>query len=165
MVGTVYWITGLAGAGKTTIGKALYERIKSYKDNVVLLDGDALRETIAFDLGYTQEDRYESANRNIRLCKLLADQGIDVICCTICMFENIRKWNRENNQQYVEVYLRVPMAVLKERNQKNLYEDSQDNLVGLGVGMEEPRNPDLVIDNDGSISPDEIIEMILKRVR
>lgn len=161
MAGTVFWITGLSGAGKTTVGKALYEKIKDQKDNVVLLDGDALRNTIAADLGYTKAERHESAERNVRLCKLLGDQGIDVVCCTICMFEDIRQWSRENNEKYVEVYLKVPMEVLKGRNQKNLYVEAQDNLVGLGIGMEEPEHPDLVITNNGDQSPEIIADQIL----
>lgn len=163
MAGTIFWITGLSGAGKTTVGKIVYDKIKSKKDNVVLLDGDVLRNTIAADLGYTQEDRHESARRNTRLCKLLADQNIDVVCCTICMFEDIRRWSRENNENYVEVYLKVSMDVLKKRNQKNLYVDSQNELVGLGVCMEEPEHPDMVIVNDGYSTPDEIASLILKK--
>lgn len=163
MAGTVYWITGLSGAGKTTVGAMVYKRLKNKKDNVVILDGDALRNTIAPDLGYTNEDRHESARRNTRLCKLLADQDIDVVCCTICMFEDIRRWSRDNNDRYVEVYLKVPMDELKKRNQKNLYVEAQDELVGLGVGMEEPKNPDLVIINDGSRKPDDIAEEILEK--
>lgn len=163
MTGTVFWITGLSGAGKSTIGKEVYNIIKARKDNVVMLDGDALRNSIAFDLGYTEEDRHESARRNVRICKLLADQGLDVICCTICMFEDIRRWSRDNNEKYIEVYLKVPMDVLKNRNQKNLYVDAQDELVGLGVGMEEPENPDLVIINDGEMSPNDIAVRILEK--
>ena len=164
MSGTVYWLTGLSGAGKTTVGKILYKKLKKQKENVVLLDGDALRQAIASDLGYTQDDRHESARRNTGLCKLLADQGLDVICCTICMFEDVRQWSRTNNKNYFEVYLKVPLEVLKKRNQKNLYEEASDELVGLGVDMEEPKHPDLVVINDGSISPEEIAEEILRKV-
>ncbi len=161
--GTVYWITGLSGAGKSTVGKAVYEKIRAVKDNVVFLDGDALRNAIAADLKYTEEDRHESARRNVGLCRLLGDQGIDVICCTICMFEDIRRWSRENNEKYLEVYLKVPMDVLKKRNQKNLYSDSEDEVVGLGVGMEEPENSDMVIVNDGSMEPEKIADKILMK--
>ncbi len=164
MAGTLFWITGLSGAGKTTIGKAVYNKIKSKKDSVVFLDGDILRKTISFDLGYTQGDRHESALRNIRLCKMLADQDIDVICCTICMFDDIRKWNRDNNENYVEVYLKVPMDKLRERNQKGLYKDVPDELVGIGVGMDEPKNPDIVIINDGTNTPDDIADLILEKL-
>lgn len=164
MEGTVYWITGLSGAGKTTIGTLLYEKLKGTKDNVVLLDGDALRNTIATDLGYTQGDRHESAERNMRLCKLLADQGIDVVCCTICMFEDIRQWSRENNKNYREIYVKVPLDVLKQRNQKGLYEGRTDELVGFGVGMEEPQHPDCILINDGSKSPQEMLEEVFEKI-
>ena len=165
MTGTVFWITGLSGAGKTTVGRKLYELIKSKKKNVVMLDGDALRTAISSDLGYSNEDRRESAGRNAKLCKLLADQGIDVVCCTISMFEEVRRWNRENNEKYFEVYLKVPMEVLKQRNQKNLYVDAQDALVGLGVNMEEPEHPDFTIESDGPNSPDEIAIGILRKAK
>lgn len=165
MAGTVFWITGLSGAGKTTIGKIVFDKIKSTKDNVVFLDGDILRKTIAFDLGYTQEDRHESAQRNVRLCKMLADQDIDVVCCTICMFDDIREWNRDNNEKYIEVYLKVPIDKLMERNQKNLYINAPDKLVGLGVGMEEPKNPDVVVVNDGTNTPDNIADLILGKAK
>ncbi len=162
--GTVYWITGLSGAGKTTIGTLLYEKVKSQKDNVVFLDGDALRNAIAADLGYTKDDRHESAQRNIRLCKLLADQGFDVVCCTICMFEDIRKWSRENNKNYQEIYIKAPLDVLKQRNQKGLYKSNADELVGFGIGMEEPMNPDCVLLNDGRKSPQEMLGELLEKI-
>lgn len=161
MSGIVFWITGLSGAGKTTVGKELYRKIKEKTDAVLMLDGDELRKTIAADLGYTQEDRHESARRNTRLCKLLADQGMHVVCCTICMFEDIRKWSRDNNDKYIEVYLKVPMDVLRKRNQKNLYEDAEDELVGLGVGMEEPEHPDIVVINDGKRTAEDIADEIM----
>jgi len=161
--GIAFWITGLSGAGKTTVGKVLYEKIKAIKPNVVLLDGDMLRQVFGDDLGYTKEDRIKSANRNSRILNMLASQDIDTICCTICMFEDVRRWNRDNNERYVEVYLKVPMDVLKDRNQKNLYEEAQDEVVGLGVDMEEPQNPDLVIVNDGTKTPEEIADMIMEK--
>ncbi len=165
MAGTVFWITGLSGAGKTTVGNAVFKKLKQKKDNVVMLDGDALRKAISSDLGYSSEDRHESARRNIRLCKLLADQEIDVVCCTICMFEDIRQWNRANNERYFEVYLKTPMGILQERNQKSLYTDSKDKVVGIGIGMEEPKHPDVVFVNDGTCTPDDIADKIILRAK
>lgn len=66
-------------------------------------------------MGYSKEDRLKSAIRNSRLCKLLSDQGIDVICCTISMFDAIREWNRENIKNYFEIYLDVSLETLKDR--------------------------------------------------
>lgn len=159
-MGNVYWITGLSGAGKTTVSKALYNKLKSKKDNVVFLDGDILRDVFGNDLGYTKEDRLKSAMRNSRLCKMLSEQGIDVICATISMFDEVRKYNRENILGYKEIYLSVSLEVLKERNQKKLYSNGS-NVVGMDIEFEEPKCPDIVIENDGSISIAEITNKIL----
>jgi adenylylsulfate kinase-like enzyme len=159
--GTVYWITGLSGAGKTTIGKLLYNKLKGKKNNVVFLDGDLLREVFGNDLGYSKNERYISAMRNARLCKLFSDQGIDVVCATISMFNIVRAWNRENIMQYKEIYLKVSLDVLSKRNQKGLYYTEADHLVGLGVEMEEPENPDVLVENNGILTPLEVLDFIL----
>jgi len=114
--GIVYWITGLSGAGKTTIGSLLYKKLRARKDNVVLLDGDVVRRAFGNDLGYTREDRHEMAMRYSRICRMLSEQGIDVVCCTISMFDDVRAWNRENIAEYREVYLRVSREVLAQRS-------------------------------------------------
>lgn len=160
--GTVYWITGLSGAGKTTIGKYLYHVLQRKKRNVLFLDGDILREVFGNDLGYSAEDRYKSAMRNSKLCKMLSDQGMDVVCCTISMFDDVRAWNRDKIERYVEIYLQVSMDILSKRNQKGLYTaESKRNLVGLDVKMEVPKCPDFVFENDGRQTPEQIVEQIL----
>ena len=74
------WITGLAGAGKTTIATALYERLKPEHKNLVLLDGDCFREVMGQDVGYDLNSRKIMAKRMSRLCKYLTDQDMHVIC-------------------------------------------------------------------------------------
>lgn len=163
-MGCVYWITGLSGAGKTTIGKLLYQKVKDKEANTVFLDGDVLRKVFGDDLGYTKEDRKKCAMRYSRLCALLAVQGINVICCTISMFDSVREWNRCNIQDYREIYVKVPIHILQERNQKGLYSEvnvqNDINLVGVTYKMEEPKTPDLVLNNEGSLTPEEQIDII-----
>ena len=100
----VYWITGLSGAGKTSVGLLLYKKMKQNYPNTVFLDGDVLREVFGNDLGYTREERIKCAMRYARLCKMLQEQEMNVICCTISMFDEIRSWNRENIGNYREIY-------------------------------------------------------------
>ena len=98
--GTVYFFTGLSGAGKTTVGSLFYQRLKNTKPNAVYLDGDEIRVAFGEDVGYTNDERLRWAGRIFRVCRLLSDQGIDVVCCSIAMFDTVRRWNREHIPNY-----------------------------------------------------------------
>lgn len=161
---TVYWITGLSGAGKTTIGKLFYEKLKAACPNTVFLDGDTLRKVFGDDLGYTKEERRKCAMRYSRLCAMLQSQDMNVICCTISMFDSVREWNRDNIQSYKEIYVKVSMNTLQCRDQKGLYsgvtEEDQKVVVGIHLELEEPKYPDLVLHNNGEKTPEEQAEEI-----
>lgn len=157
--GTVYFFTGLSGAGKTTIGGLFCRRLKATKPNAVYLDGDEIRVAFGEDVGYTHEERLRWAGRIFRVCKLLSDQGIDVVCCSIAMFDSVRQWNREHIPNYKEIYIRVKKETLMQRNQKGLY-TAGHNVVGIDLPFDEPKTPDLVIQNDGDRTPLELVEEI-----
>lgn len=157
--GTVYFFTGLSGAGKTTIGGLFYQRLKATKPNVVLLDGDEIRVAFGEDVGYTQSERLRWAGRIFRVCKLLSDQGVDVVVCSIAMHESIRRWNRENIPNYKEIYIKVNRDTLLQRNQKGLYTAGK-NVVGVDLPFDEPKSPDLVVSNDGEYTPLEQVEQL-----
>lgn len=152
-MGTIYWITGLSGADKTTIGKLLYEKIKVEYSNTVFLDGDILSKVFGDDLGYSRGERRKCAMRYSRLCAMLQEQGVNVICWTISMFESVRKWNRENIHNYKGIYIKVSMDTLQKRDQKGLYSgvtgEEQKEVVGIHMELEEPKCLDLVLENDG----------------
>lgn len=160
--GTLYWITGLSGSGKTTIGNYLYYEIKKERKNVVILDGDILQNVIGGGAaGYTHSDRKTRGMQYARMCKALTDQGIIVICCTVCMYEDIRKWNRRNNSGYIEIFIDTPIDVLKARDQKGLYSSGRKNVVGLDIEAEFPQHPDLVLLNDNSTPVADSVREIL----
>ena len=151
--GTVYFFTGLSGAGKTTVGSLFYQRLKNTKPNAVYLDGDEIRVAFGEDVGYTNDERLRW------VCRLLSDQGIDVVCCSIAMFDTVRRWNREHIPNYKEIYIRVKKETLIQRNQKGLYTGGR-NVVGVDLPFDEPQSPDLVLQNDGERTPLELVEEI-----
>ena len=166
-IGTTYWITGLSGAGKPTIGRLLYETINEKKSNIVFLDGDILRQ-VYNTTDYSSEGRLRLAMQHSRLCKMLNEQGIDVVICVIAMYDECREWNRDNIENYVEVYLDVDIEELIHRDQKQLYsralKNEIDNVMGINMDFDEPKNPNLRIDNSGRYTPKEVVDMILKYI-
>jgi adenylylsulfate kinase-like enzyme/gamma-glutamyl-gamma-aminobutyrate hydrolase PuuD len=166
--GTVYWLTGLSGAGKTTVGDLLTAQLRAMGRPVIMLDGDILREVYGDDLGHTEAARRQVAARNSRICRFLASQGVDVVCCTISMFHDVRDWNRANIPNYKEIYLRVPMETLKERDPKGLYgrvlRGEIADVYGVDLEWEEPRTPDLIVDNDGKQTPRQSVQVILEAI-
>lgn len=150
--GFVFWITGLSGSGKTTISKSLYDHLIKSCSNLVLLDGDVIRELFGHDLGHNQKDRLINANRISRLCWFLSEQGIHVICATMSLFKECHQWNRKNISNYREILIDVPLEVLKQRDSKGIYSRAQSgslsDVVGLDIEGSFPENPDLIIKND-----------------
>ena len=162
--GTVYFFTGLSGAGKTTIGGLFYQRLKAGKPNVILLDGDQIRPIYNEDIGYSDADRIKGAQRTFRVAKMLSDQGIDVVVCSICMYSAVREWNRENIENYREIYIKVDREVLLRRNQKGLYTAGKD-VVGVDIPFDEPKRPDFIIENNGQETPEAIVSRLEEALR
>lgn len=154
--GTVYFFTGLSGAGKTTLGGLFHRRLKARKNDVVLLDGDSIRLVYNEDISYTEDSRRKGAGRTFRVAKMLSDQGIDVVVCSICMYSAVRDWNRANIENYREIYIKVDKDTLLRRNQKGLYTAGKD-VVGIDIPFDEPKSPDYVIENNGHETPEAIV--------
>ena len=159
--GTVYFFTGLSGAGKTTIGGLFFKRLKENKHNVFLLDGDEFRKNLCSDLGYSNEERLKAAYRGFGMSKMIADQGIDVVNCGIAMFSEIREWNRENIENYKEIYIKVSKETLVKRDQKGLY-SSGKSVVGIDLPFDEPMASDFIVENNGDETPEVIVERLEK---
>lgn len=164
--GRLFWVTGLSDAGKTTVSEVLYKYLKGKQDNIVWIDGDKIREVYQ-NTDYSEEGREKISYTNMRLCKMLTDQGIDVIISVIGMRDAYRDWNRANIENYYEIYLEVPMDALIKRDSKGLYAKAlrgeAKNVYGIDMSFEEPKSPDIKLLNDGRITPVEICNAIIKQ--
>ena len=160
---TVFWFTGLSGAGKSTIARCFYEDLKK-EHSCVFLDGDELREVLGMQEAFSQEQRRTLAFQYARLCLLLVKQNTHVICATVSMFDEVRMWNRKSIPDYVEIYVQAPLSVLKKRR-KHLYSsDKNIPVVGVNLPFDEPKNPDFTLNNDSSITPSEHVDFLKKRL-
>ncbi len=162
----VIWLIGLSGAGKTTIGMRLVERLRAAHDNIVFLDGDMLREVWGDDLGHDLEGRSKNARRVSHLCRLLDRQEVHVVTAILSVFPEWQRWNRREFSSYFQVFLDVPMEVLKARDSKGLYaaaaRGDTANIVGLDIDFPTPVDSDLVLSGqEATQDPEKLVQRIL----
>ncbi|MEO8038958.1 MAG: adenylyl-sulfate kinase [Betaproteobacteria bacterium] len=154
----VIWIIGLSGSGKTTLGRAVVRQWREWAPNTVLVDGDEVRRVFAHDQGdapYTPAGRRLNAQRITELCAWLDDQGMNVVCCILSLFPELRAANRQRFSRYFEIYLAAPVDVLAARDTRNLYAPAlrgeTRNVAGVDIRFPEPETADMVIDTSGAL--------------
>ena len=150
----IIWIIGLSGAGKTTLGSCLCEKLRLKGKAVVMLDGDEIRNLFSNDLSHSLEDREKNADRIFNLGQFIASQGIIVICPILSIFTKHRKLNRNSENKYYEIFIDTPLDILEKRDSKGIYEKFNKgkicNVAGKDLNFPIPTNPDLKILNIGS---------------
>jgi len=147
-----YWITGLPAAGKTTLGRALRDALKSGGTMASLLDGDELRRGLCSDLGLSDEDRRENIRRAGEVARLMVDSGLTVICAFVSPFavdrQRVRSLFPEGD--FLEIYMATPVSVCASRDPKGLYAKARrgeiTQLTGFDAPYECPVLPEFVFD-------------------
>ncbi len=150
----VIWLVGLSGAGKTTIGKALYQSMKKRNRHTVFIDGDEVREMFRHNQhsdAYSLAGRRQNAERIQAMCAWLEKQEIDVVCCILSIFDEVSQQNQQKFKQYYEVFVDTPLPVLIEQDGKGLYQAAlsgkTQNVVGIDLAYAPPKSPNLIIKN------------------
>jgi adenylylsulfate kinase len=166
--GTVIWITGLSGSGKSTICRAIWQEMKSFMPELFVLDGDAIRQTFGNDLGYCEADRVIQIKRIQNIAKLLADQGAVVLIAALYAHPELLDWNKQNLPNYFEVYLKTSVHFLRQRDAKNLYNQAIvgkiANVVGVDIPWYPPQLADMVIDATQLEPPESLARRIISNV-
>lgn len=168
----VLWLTGLPGAGKSTLGALVEERLTAMGRLVCVLDGDVLRRGLCRDLDFTEADRTENVRRVAEVAKLMSDAGLIVVVSLISPYRRDRRMARERmaEGEFIEVFIDAPLAVTEQRDPKGLYRKARrgelKNFTGIDAPYEVPENPDLRIQTDSSSAPegaDRIIRLLVNR--
>lgn len=159
------WITGLPASGKTTLGKALQNRISQLKIPVVLLDGDEVRRGLCNDLGFSPADRTENIRRVSNIAALLNSQGVVSICCFVSPQRSMREMARTiiGQKSFFEVYTDAPVEVCQLRDVKGNYSKAIKGLLpgftGVSDSYEAPMNPNLHL-NTAELSESEAVDIL-----
>lgn len=166
-LGFCLWLTGLPSAGKTTIGKALAERLDHRGWFAELLDGDEIRKGLSADLGFDRASREAHAGRVAFVAKLLARNGAIPIVALISPYRTSRARARETIGRFVEVYVNTPLEVCEVRDVKGLYRKARAGeireMTGVDDPYEPPEHPEIVVDAV-RLTPAESAEFILREL-
>lgn len=158
------WLIGPSAAGKTTISKLLYKNIKK-QNNLVLIDGDQVRQLYENNLGYDAISRSKNTQRYINLVKWLVDFDISSIVAVISPFQKDRVDCRKKIKNYYEIYLKSSRDERVKRDKKNLYlpalKGEKKNVVDVDIPFEETSTCDLVINTENK-EPIDIVNEIIK---
>jgi adenylylsulfate kinase len=140
--GGVIWLTGLSGAGKTTIARAAQQELLRQGIAAEVLDGDTIRETFSRGLGYSKADRDENVRRTGCVAKLLASHGVVVLVALISPYRAAREEVREEVERagipFLEVYVNAPLEVCEERDPKGLYHKARRGEIPSFTGVDDP---------------------------
>jgi bifunctional enzyme CysN/CysC len=166
----VLWLTGLSGAGKSTIANLLEQRLHALGRHTYLLDGDNLRQGLNKDLGFTAADRVENIRRVGELAKLFVDAGLIVIVAFISPFRNERRIARAGvaKGEFFELYVDTPLALCEQRDPKGLYKKARQgqlsNFTGIDSPYEPPENPELILQT-AKATPAESVDKIIMALK
>ena len=166
----VVWLTGLSGAGKSTIANLLEKRLFAEGRHTYLLDGDNVRHGLNMDLGFTEEDRVENIRRVAEVARLMVDAGLIVLVSFISPFRAERQMARDlmGDGEFVEVHIDTPLAEAERRDVKGLYKKARagelKNFTGVDSPYEPPEHPEIHIDTT-RLSAAEAAEQIFETLR
>ena len=167
MAGKVVWLTGIPGAGKTTIGMLLQKRLESSNKPVVLLDGDKFRQERCQDLGFTIQDRRENVRRAIEEARAQSAKGKTVIVAFTSPFNDLREKAKQDMPMLL-VHVKASIEECERRDPKGLYKQAKEgkitNFVPFDIPYEEPKDPDITLDTESS-SPDQCVDQIMSALK
>src|SRR4029078_9288756 len=154
--GFTVWLTGLSGAGKTTVAQSIVNELKASDVNIELLDGDDVRTNLSKGLGFSKEDRDTNIRRIGYVSRLLSRNGVGVIASAISPYRDVRDEVRQSitsdGSEFIEVYVQCPIEVLVERDVKGLYKKALageiEEFTGVSDPYEEPLNPEVIVKTD-----------------
>ena len=170
--GFVIWMSGLSGAGKSTIASAVERRLLALHIPAFTLDGDILRSGLCVDLGFSDEERTENQRRAAQAAALLKKSGQVVLVSTISPLSAHRQFARNCiGEDFMEVYVKADLNTCRQRDPKKLYEKLEDtgiaNFTGVDSNYEVPESPDLILDtmaHDKTYCTDALLDAILQKL-
>ena len=160
--GVLIWITGLSGAGKTSLANQIKKEIKENYGPTLLINGDDLRKIFKLNK-YDKSSRLMYVKQYSELLKFITNQGINVIFTVVGLFDSIRNWNRKNIDNYIEIFVKADVLQIKKKRKKKIYFEKKQ-IMGVQIKPEFPKKPDIILINDFKSNIKKLSKDLIKKI-
>ena len=163
--GILFWVTGLSGSGKTTLSKKIKKDITKYYGPTLLISGDDLRKIFNFNK-YTLLDRIILSKKFGNFAKFITDQKINLIFAIVGMMHRSREWNKNNVDNYLEIYIKTNIKTIIKANKKKIYhKKNSGDIVGVNIKPELPKKSDIIITNNFKKTANVLSKELVRKIR
>ena len=161
--GILFWITGLSGSGKTVIAEKIKDKIAHKYGPTLTISGDDLRKMFNFNK-FSKNKRQIYALSYGKFCKCVTDKKINVIFSTVSLFHKVRKYNKSNIKNYIEIYMQSDFDKIVKKKRKFFYRGNYKNIVGKNIKPEFPKSPHITIKNNFNKSINVLAKELIKKI-
>ena len=161
--GICFYIIGLSGSGKSTIGKLIKRDVEKKYGKTILIHGDEIRGIYNLK-GYNKDYRLNLGKSNSDLCKLITKQGINIIFTTVGLIHKLQRYNRSNIKNYKEIYIKAEIKTLLRKKKKIFYKRKTKLVWGVDLKPEFPKKPDIIINNNFKKSVKNLSQELIKQL-
>ena len=145
--GYIFWITGLPGSGKSTLGKAILKEIREEYGPTLLFNGDDLRNIFEIK-SYEKKKRIQLGKQYTKFCNFISKQNINIIFTVVALFEDLHIFNRSKLDNYIEIYIHSDLKKIIKNKKRIFYTKKVSNVWGFDIKPEYPTNPHIKINNN-----------------
>lgn len=161
--GILFWITGVSGSGKSSLGKNIKKEIINLYGPTLLINGDNLRKIFKL-YDYSIKGRLDNGLKFTKLAKFITDQKINIIFCLVGMFHKIRSENKKNIKNYIEIYIKTDIKKIIKLKKKKIYLKKK-NIVGLDLIPEFPKSADIILKNNFDQNIKYLSNELIKKIK
>ena len=161
--GILFWITGLSGAGKTSVANEIKSKITEQFGPTLVVNGDDRRRVFKLNK-YDQKSRLENGKKFGKFAKFITNQNINLSFTVVGMFDQIRIWNKKNIDNYVEIYLKASVSKIRKKRKKKLYFKKNSSMVGIQIKPEFPKKPNFIVKNNFTKTIKQISQSLIKKI-
>ena len=162
--GILFWVTGLSGAGKTTIAEKIRSDIQKHYGPTLVVSGDNIRKIFNIT-GYSYDERVIIGKNYLKFAKFVTNQKINLIFAAVGMMHSVRKWGRKNIDNYVEIYIKADLnKIIKLKKKKFYHKKKMGDVYGVTIKPEFPNKPNIIVNNSFKKNTNELAKDLAKKI-